>query len=63
MNAMWSGYIDTPPTQAWHLPHDMTNLLTWLAPAKPRRASAQLWILGGGPNDQIQEIKDHEKPK
>ena len=85
MNAMWSGYIDTPlpndlfsdsdaktrwevirdihPTQTWNIPDDMTNLVTWLAPDKTRCASAQLWILGGGPNDQIQEIKDHEKPK
>ena len=36
---------------------------TWLVPNKTHYASAQLWILDGGANDQTQEIQNHERPK
>ena len=46
------------PMRRYGTPHDMANLVNWLAGDEARYASGQLWVLDGGLSAQIQQMRD-----
>ena len=46
-------YVDTPTLKDFFSDGDI----------KTHYASAELWLLGGGSTDQIQEMQDHGRPE
>ena len=53
MNAMCFNYVDTPTLKDFFSDGYI----------KTHYASAELWLLGGGSTDQIQEMQDHGRPE
>ncbi|MEM1275661.1 MAG: SDR family oxidoreductase [Pseudomonadota bacterium] len=45
------------PMRTIGTPHDMANLVLWLASDEARYASGQLWVLDGGLSAQVQQMR------